>query len=161
MKKKAYLILSLFLLIFINECGGYKPIFSTTNLQFKISDHLIEGNQVLGKKIYSKLYSLSKSSKDNQSVRNIDIFINVSKEKKGTVKDGAGKILEYKITLNTEIRVKDFLTNEEILNNTITLSTNYNVQDQYSETVKLENKSTEIIIENIYQELLVKLSQSI
>ena len=161
MKKKAYLILSLFLLIFINECGGYKPIFSTTNLQFKIADHLIEGNQVLGKKIYSKLYSLSKSSKDNQSVRNIDIFINVSKEKKGTVKDGAGKILEYKITLNTEIRVKDFLTNEEILNNTITLSTNYNVQDQYSETVKLENKSTEIIIENIYQELLVKLSQSI
>ena len=85
MKKKAYLILSLFLLIFINECGGYKPIFSTTNLQFKIADHLIEGNQVLGKKIYSKLYSLSKSSKDNQSVRNIDIFINVSKEKKGTV----------------------------------------------------------------------------
>ena len=35
------------------------------------------------------------------------------------------------------------------------------VQDEYSSTIKLENKSTENLINKIYQELLIKLSQNI
>ena len=161
MKKISYLIFSFVFLLLINECTGYKPIFSSTNLLFKIAEHSIEGNQVLGKKIYSKLYNLSKSSKDDQNVRSISLSINVSKDKKGTVKDSAGKILEYKISLKTEVKVKDFITDKNILNHTFVYSLTYNVQDQHSETVKLENKSTEIMINNTYQELLVKLTQSI
>ena len=58
MKKITHLILSIALLIFINGCADYKPIFGTTKLQFEISDHTIEGNKILGNKIYSKLIIL-------------------------------------------------------------------------------------------------------
>ena len=162
MKKITYFIFSfIILLILINGCTGYKPIFSSTNLQFKIADYSIEGNKVLGKKIYAKLDSLSKSTKDNQNARSIGLLINVSKDKKATIKNNAGKILEYKITLNTEVKVKDFITDDNILNQIFTDSLTYKVQNQHSDTVTLENKSTETMINNTYQEILIKLSQNI
>ena len=37
----------------------------------------------------------------------------------------------------------------------------YNVQEQHSETIELEERSIDIMIENTYQDLLVKLSQYI
>ena len=161
MKKIFYLISLFVLLIFISGCGGYKPIFGSSELKFKIADYSIEGEKTLGKKIYYKLNNLSKSLKDNQGVKNIYFSIKVSKEKNATVKNSTGKILEYRISLKTEIQVKDFTSNNEILNKTFNYSSTYKVQDQHSETIKLENKSIETIINKIYQELLINLSQNI
>ena len=161
MKKIAYPIFSFVLLIFINGCTGYEPIFSSKNLQFKIANFSIEGDKILGNKIYSKLYSISKSTKNDQNVRNIDLLINISKDKSVTSKDSAGKILEYKITLNTEVEIKDFVTNDKILYQTFISSLTYKVQSQYSDTVNLENRSIETLINQTYQKLLIKLSHTI
>ena len=161
MKKIAYLILSFTLLIFINACVGYEPIFSSTNLQFEIANYSIEGNKILGNKIYSKLYSSSKSRKDNQNLRSIDLVIKVSKDKKATVKDSAGKILEYRITLNTDVKVIDSITKDKILNQIFASSLTYKVQNKYSDTVYLENQSIENLLNKTYQELAIKLSQNI
>ena len=86
MKKVIYPIFSFILLLFINGCAGYEPIFGSTNLQFEIADYSIEGNKILGNKIYSKLYSLSKSNKGNQNLRSVDLVIKVSKDKNATTK---------------------------------------------------------------------------
>ena len=115
MKKTIYFIFSFVLLILINECTGYKPIFGSSNLQFKIADYSIEGDEKLGKQIYFKLYNLSRSNK-NPDAKNISILIKVSKDKNATAKDSAGKILGYKLNLNAYVLVKDFLTDHEILN---------------------------------------------
>ena len=48
MKKITFLIISLFLFIYINACSGYKPIFSSSNFEFKIADYSINGNKKLG-----------------------------------------------------------------------------------------------------------------
>ena len=32
------------MLICINGCAGYEPIFSSSNLQFKITDYVIKGD---------------------------------------------------------------------------------------------------------------------
>ena len=161
MKKIANPIFLFILLIFINGCAGYQPIFGSTNLQFEIADYSIEGNKILGNKIYSKLYSLSKSKKDDQNLRNVDLTIKVSKDKNATVKDSAGKILEYKITLNTDIKVTDFLTKDKILDQIFISSLTYKVQNKYSDTVNLENKSIENLLNKTYQELVIKLAQNI
>ena len=158
MKKKTYLIFTIVFLILVSGCSGYKPIFSSKNLQFKISEYSIEGNKILGNKIYSKLYRLS--NKDDQNVKNIDLLIKVSKDKEATSKDSAGKILEYKITLNTEVQVTDSITNDKILNEIFISSINYKVQSQYSDTVNLENTSIENLINKIYQNLLIEMSGS-
>ena len=161
MKKVIYPIFSFILLLFINGCAGYEPIFGSTNLQFEIADYSIEGNKILGNKIYSKLYSLSKSKKDDQNLRRVDLVIKVSKDKNVTTKDSAGKILQYKITLNTDIKVTDFITKDKILNQIFISSLTYKVQSKYSDTVNLENKNIENLINKTYQELVIKLAQNI
>jgi len=161
MKKVIYPIFSFILLLFINGCAGYEPIFGSTNLQFEIADYSIEGNKILGNKIYSKLYSLSKSKKDDQNLRRVDLVIKVSKDKNVTTKDGAGKILQYKITLNTDIKVTDFITKDKILNQIFVSSLIYKVQDKYSDTVDLENRSIEDLLNKTYQELVTRLAQNL
>ena len=161
MKKIVYPIFSFILLLFINGCAGYEPIFGSTNLQFEIADYSIEGNKILGNKIYSKLYSLSKSKKDDQNLRRVDLVIKVSKDKNVTTKDSAGKILQYKITLNTDIKVTDFITKDKILNQIFVSSLTYKVQDKYSDTVDLENRSIEDLLNKTYQELVIKLAQNL
>ena len=159
MKKITYPTIAIIILIFINACAGYKPIY-TTDLQFRIADYSIKSNQKLGRKIYSKLYNLSKSSGNNAEVQNVYITVDTTKDKKATTKDGAGKILEYRIILNSKITIKDYLTNKVILNDNFSYSSSYTVQNQYSETKKLENKSIESLINTIYQNLIINMSEN-
>ena len=161
MKKIAYSIFSFILLLFINGCVGYEPIFGSTNLQFKIANYSIEGNKILGNKIYSKLYNLSQSKKDDRNLRTVDLVINISKDKSATTKDRAGKILGYKITLNAEIKVTDFITKDKILDQVFISSITYKVQNKYSDTINLENRSTENLINKTYQELIIRLAENI
>ena len=160
MKKIAYLIISIIFLNFINACTGYKPIY-TTDLQFEIADYSIKTNKKLGSQIYSKLYNLSKSNKKNAETKSITIIIDTIKNKTATAKDSAGKVLEYRIILSSNITIKDYLTDDKILNQNFSYSSVYKVQDNHSETKKLENKSTGNLINKIYQNLLIKMSMII
>ena len=160
MKKITYPIVSIIILIFINACTGYKPIY-IANLQFEIADYSIKTNKKLGRQIYSKLNTLSKTKKNNSDAQSITIVIDTTKNKNATVKDTTGKVLEYKITLTCNIIIKDYLTDDEILNQNFSYFSSYEVQDQYSETIKLENKSIENLINKIYQNLLIKMSENI
>ena len=161
MKKISYLFISLILLINIGACTGYEPIFSTSNLEFKIEGYSITGNKKLGNQIYSRLYRISKINENNNNARNFKFLIDVSKEKESTIKNSAGKILEYKITLNTNILINDYLNDEEILNHNFNINSNYKVQDQHSETQMLENKTLENLIDKTYQNILIKMSEKI
>jgi len=161
MKKISFIIISITLLINITACSGYKPIFGSSNTEFTIAEYSIIGDKKIGNQIYSKLFNLSKSNKNQQGIASIYIIIKTKKEKKATSKDSTGKTLEYKISLNTNVAVINYLTKENILNHNFILSTSYKTQDQYSETLKLETKSTENLINRTYEELLIKLSEKI
>ena len=161
MRKISYLIILLIFLINIGACTGYKPIFSSSNLEFKISDYSILGDKKLGNQIYSKLYNLSRSTKNTPDTKNIYISINTTQNKQATAKDSAGKILGYRINLSTTIIIKDFINEKEILNNTLSFSSTYKVQDQFSETTKLENQIIENLIEETYQDLIIELSENL
>ena len=161
MKKIPYLFISFIILINIGACAGYEPIFGSSNLEFKIAEYSISGDKKLGNKIYSKLYDLSRSTKKTSGTKNIYLLINVSKDKKATAKDSAGKILGYRINLSTTITIKDVMTGNEILNENLFFSSMYKTQDQYSETIKLENQTTQNLINKTYQNLLIKLSEKL
>ena len=104
MKKITYSIISIIILIFINACTGYKPIY-TTNLQFKIVDYSIKSNNKFGKQIYYKLYNLSKSSKNIAEVQSVIITIDTTKE--------IDNVLKYikAATLIKNIYIKNKLVN--------------------------------------------------
>ena len=149
------------LLFYISNCSGYKPIFSSSSLQFNIVNYSIEGEKRIGKQIYSKLYNLSQSQKKESEAKNIDLLIRVFKNKEATVKNSAGKILNYKVTLNTEVSIRDVSTNNQILERNINYSDTYKVQDQYSETIKLENKSIDNLINKTFQNILIELTTNL
>ena len=75
MKKITFLIFSIILLCFINNCAGYKPIYSSANLSFKIEDYSIKGEKRLANLIYRKLNNISASNKNNQNAQGINLFI--------------------------------------------------------------------------------------
>ena len=159
-KKISLIFLSIFFIL-SNGCAGYKPIYSNSNLEFKIVDYTIKGDKRLGNKIYSKLYNLSRTKKNLDSDKSIILLIDTSLNKNETSKDSSGKVLEYKLTLTAKIEILDFLSDDQILNQTFVSSLNYKVQSQYSETIKLENSSIEDLIDKTYKDLLVKLTQNI
>ena len=159
-KKISLIFLSIFFIL-SNGCAGYKPIYSNSNLEFKIVDYIIKGDKRLGNRIYSKLYNLSRTKKNLDSDKSIILLIDTSLNKNETSKDSSGKVLEYKLTLIAKIEILDFLSNDRILNQTFVSSLSYKVQSQYSETIKLENSSIEDLIDKTYKDLLVKLAQNI
>ena len=160
MKKISYLVISFILLTYINACTGYKPIYGSSNFEFRIADYSINGNKKLGNKIYSKLHNKSKLNKNNPEIQSVRLSIHTSVNKLATVKNSSGKTLEYKIKLNTNIIIYNFLTNEEVLNQNFNYYSSYKVQDQHSETLKLENQVIENLVNTTYQNTLIKISES-
>ena len=161
MKKINYLISILFCLNLLSGCAGYEPIFGSSNLQFKILEYEIKGDDEIGSKLYSKLNNLSKTQKEFSDFTPISLDINSVKNKEEMSKDTTGKTIEYKITISTSVEVKNYKTNNIILNQTFNSSILYKVQEQYSETVKVESRSTEELIQKIYSEILINLSEKI
>ena len=157
--KKKILIIIFGLLFCLNGCSGYTPIYSSASLNFKIENYSIEGEKRLANLIYKKLYNSTLSNNSDPSARGISLNIKTTKEKKPTVKNSAGKILEYQIDLNTHVFINDFLNNEKILDKKFNYSISYKVQDIHSETVKLENKNIENLLDGTYQEILFDISE--
>jgi len=161
MKKNNFLILFITLLLSLYGCAGYKPIFSTNSLPFEISEYSVKGDRLIGNKIYSRLHNLSKSNKNENNIRSLNISIDCSKNKEATSKDTTGKILEFRLIVTANISVTDNLSSNQILNQTFNSSITYKIQDQHSETIKLENRSIESLISEIYEKLLLSLSEKI
>ena len=160
MKKITVIIIALFILKLVSGCTGYKPIFSSTNLNFEILYTSIEGDRILGKEIHSKIKRFLSSKEKNDNNKGVNLYINSEKNKVSTIKDSTGKIKEYKITLNTKIKVNDYLTDKKILDENFTYSISYKVQDNYSETVNFENKSIDDLLNKTFQDLIIKLTES-
>ena len=158
MKKITFLIIPTILFIYINACAGYVPIYSKSNFNFKIEDYSLKGKERLANLIYRKLYNISLSNKDNPTVQSISLSIETEKEKRPAVKNNAGKILEFVIHLKTNIIIDDFLTAKRLLNQNFNYSISYKVQDEHSETIKLENKNIENLVDKTYQDVLIKIS---
>jgi hypothetical protein len=162
MKKNYRAIYLIFILGLVYNCAGYKPIFSTSNLNFKIEEYKIEGDKATA----NKIYTLIKRSENYESTESqpvgINFLINTSKTNIATVKDKTGKTKQYKVTLKAKVKATEYLSENILLDETFEASINYGVQDNYSNTILIENKSiedlTEIIFQNIFRKLTIKIS---
>ena len=161
MKKIINTLVTLLFLANITACAGYKPIFSSSNLDFEITEYSISGNKKIGNQIYSQLNNLSKTNSDKSTAKSIYVMINSSVKKDATAKNSAGKILGYKINLSTAVTIKNLMTGKIIVNENFSYSSTFKTQDQFSETKKIENRSLESLINKTYQDLLIKISENI
>jgi len=162
MKKIIHILLLIMLIASVGSCAGYKPVFQSSNLNFKISKYKITGDKSIGNQIYYKLNSLSKSfGSKSKNKDNYSFIINVIKDKKADVKNSAGEVLYYKINLITNIVINNLDVNEEIFNEHFNLSSSFKVEEQYSETITVENKLIGDLINKTYEDFIIKLSARI
>ena len=161
MKKINFIIIATILFFNLINCAGYKPIYSSSNINFKIESHSLKGDKTLANLIYKKLYNSTFSNRDNLDAKSISLSIETNKVKKPTVKNSAGKILEYEINLNTNITINDYLTDKIILNKNFNYSIGYKIQDAHSQTRELENKNIQDLVDKTYQDILIKISETI
>ena len=62
---------------------------------------------------------------------------------------------------NTKIKITDFITSEKLLDQNFNSSLIYKIQDQYSDTIKLENQTIENLLNKTLQEIIINLTKNI
>ena len=148
MKKICLLVLVLFL----TNCSGYKPIFSTKDVNFFIDKIIITDNDKISYKIKKKLKPYSS---ENTNKIKINLNINSSKEVKIIAKDNKGDALMFNLIINSSI---------EILSNDI-IEKKYKFVEKFTfknqankfELEQYKRSLEEELIDKIFEKLILNL----
>ena len=132
-------VLLVSILIIVNGCN-YKPLFDQDQLKgFAVKSYEINGDKRVAQVLVNKLSIV----RDKSGKFNIIIF--AKKETNIANKSSSGKILEYSVTLNYDVKVKNNITSEIIYSKNVSNTHNYKSSKLYSESKNREKK----IVENI------------
>jgi hypothetical protein len=93
----------------------------------------------------------------NQS-GNFSLFIDAEKKRNVSNKSTSGKVLEYSITLNHQVRIENNIDGKIIYSKKITSSENFKTSSNYSDTVNSEKKIVENISDSVAKQILNELS---
>ena len=147
MRNKFFLFFLLFL--FLTNCG-YKPIYSTKNLNFTIGN-IEKSNTSLNNKFAKSINAL----KSNDNDKEINIKIESNKKIKIKSKDSKGNALVFEleiflnfVTLNVDER------HEKLFSRKI----NYNNSDDKFKIKQYENELEDILIAKVVEDLIKYLS---
>lgn len=147
--KKIYLLV---LVLFLTNCSGYKPIFSTKDVNFFIDKIIITDNDKISYKIKKKLKPYSS---ENTNKIKINLNINSSKEVKIIAKDNKGDALMFNLIINSSI---------EILSNDI-IEKKYKFVEKFTfknqankfELEQYKRSLEEELIDKIFEKLILNL----
>ena len=135
---------------FISNCG-FKVSYIGSN--YKIAKLETSGDQRIN---YVLKNELQRSSSDNEE-NLITIKINSSKNKSIKEKNIKNEVTKYTLSLKIDVYYNEL--NKGLKNNfSITKSGDYNVASRYSDTINNEKNLAKLLIENISEEIVEKLS---
>ena len=141
----------LIIIFFIYGCG-FKVIDPSNFQNFYINNIETTGDKRIGYQIKNKL---SIKSKDT-SKENINLYIDVEKDKTVKEKSSSNEITKYLITVNLKVEVEHFNKVIEVYN--ISEQKDYNVSSQYSQTIVNENQVIKSLNEILISKLIKKIS---
>lgn len=152
LKKEFFLII---IFIFIFNCN-YKPLLNNDQLK-QLKFHQIEtsGNKRIAQIIVNKLNIV----KDKKGV--FVISVNGKKSVDIANKSVTGKILNYSITLECDVEIKNSLSGKILYTKKITNSQNYKASSMYSDTVSKEKKIIEDVSSLMAKQIINEMSLSL
>lgn len=152
LKKEFFLII---IFIFIFNCN-YKPLLNNDQLK-QLKFHQIEtsGNKRIAQIIVNKLNIV----KDKKGV--FVISVNGKKSVDIANKSVTGKILNYSITLECNVEIKNSLSGKILYTKKITNSQNYKASSMYSDTVSKEKKIIEDVSSLMAKQIINEMSLSL
>ena len=152
LKKEFFLII---IFIFTFNCN-YKPLLNNDRLK-QLKFHQIEtsGNKRIAQIIVNKLNIV----KDKKGV--FVISVNGKKSVDIANKSVTGKILNYNITLECDVEIKNSLSGKILYTKKITNSQNYKASSMYSDTVSKEKKIIEDMSSLMAKQIINEMSLSL
>ena len=152
LKKEFFLII---IFIFIFNCN-YKPLLNNDQLK-QLKFHQIEtsGNKRIAQIIVNKLNIV----KDKKGV--FVISVNGKKSVDIANKSVTGKILNYNITLECDVEIKNSLSGKILYTKKITNSQNYKASSMYSDTLSKEKKIIEDVSSLMAKQIINEMSLSL
>ncbi len=152
LKKEFFLII---IFIFTFNCN-YKPLLNNDRLK-QLKFHQIEtsGNKRIAQIIVNKLNIV----KDKKGV--FVISVNGKKSVDIANKSVTGKILNYNITLECDVEIKNSLSGKILYTKKITNSQNYKASSMYSDTVSKEKKIIEDVSSLMAKQIINEMSLSL
>ena len=148
MKKIFSFLKSVILILILSNCG-FKVVDQSKLINFKVDSISISGDSRISYIIKNKLLQYSK----NNEKKNIDLDIEIKKNKDIKEKNIKNEITKFQISIITIVQYGDSLSEKfEILK-----KGDYSVTNQYSQTLNNEKKLIKSLSENLVEELIEKL----
>tara|TARA_B100000963_G_C22507620_1_gene616741 strand:- start:25 stop:492 length:468 start_codon:yes stop_codon:yes gene_type:complete len=145
-------IKNLILIVIFTYSCGFKVINVSELQNFYISSIETSGDKRIGYNLKNKL--LLKT--DDSTKENIELIIDVKKNKSVKEKNASNEITKYLINVNLDIKIKK---NNKVINQlNISNEKDYNVDSQYSQTIVNENKAVKSITELLVAKLVREIS---
>mgnify|MGYP001216361888 CR=1 FL=1 len=147
-------IITFLLLLTLNNCNGYKPIFLGQDLNFYIENIEIKENDEISRKVVKRLqpYSLNK---DKIKYNRIDLEISSSLDERVISKDSKGNPLIYEIKIEINVNYINY-ENKNKKNYVETFSINNQSNkfelNQYKKTI------TDNLVNKIFEKIIIDLS---
>ena len=146
--KKIFIII---VLLILNNCAGYEPIFSSKNVNFYIGEITIKEDNKLIRNIVKNLkpYTIKNDKRRINLELNLDIkeAITLKDSKGNTVSEEMGIALEVKTILENNDQIKFNFSEKFTFNN----QSNKFELNQYKKRMQIN------LVEKIYQDLIIRL----
>ena len=141
--KRLRIYLSLFLILIISQSCGFKPIYSSANLDIKINKIEYEPN-ILNKQVVQTLGALS----NPEGTREYNVRINTLKEKNIVSKNSKGETETYEIKIILQFEVyNDNFKNSKNFTSKIKYSNNDNKFELNQYEMEIEKQIINDLIE--------------
>ena len=146
--KKIFIVI---ILLILNNCAGYKPIFSSKDVNFYIGEIIIKEDNKLIRNIVKNLkpYTIQNDK------QRITLELNLNIKEAITLKDAKGNTVSEEMEIVLE--VKTSLENNEQINFNFSEKFTFNNQSNKFELNQYKERIQITLVEKIHQDLIMKL----
>ena len=146
--KKIFIVI---ILLILNNCAGYKPIFSSKDVNFYIGEIIIKEDNKLIRNIVKNLKPYTIQN-DKQRIT-LELSLNIKEEI--TLKDTKGNAVSEEMEIVLE--VKTSLENNDLINFNFSEKFTFNNQSNKFELNQYKKRIQITLVEKIHQDLIMKL----
>ena len=146
--KKIFIVI---VLLILNNCAGYKPIFSSKDVNFYIGEIIIKEDNKLIRNIVKNLkpYTIQNDK------QRITLELNLNIKEAITLKDTKGNTVSEEMEVVLE--VKTFLENNDQIKFNFSEKFNFNNQSNKFELNQYKKRIQITLVEKIHQDLIMRL----
>ena len=143
--KKLKFLLSIILFIGVSACGYSRLSDKSNDLKFNTIE--INGDKRLAYTLKNNLNLLSKVESKNT----YNLSINLINSKTSRIKDATGKTTRFNLVLNGDLKLTD--NNKVVYNRMFTVSNDYDVSKNHSDTIRNEKNSMQNNVDALSEEI--------